>query len=361
MGRVAVSQDTIDWLLAEDNPPVRYLTLTQLLDRSQRARAVRETKARIGEYGPTRKILARRKTFWREGAALYQKYRGGYWQLIFLGELLAPRSLPGVEDGVEFVLAHQNWPWMSSPWWGIHCLNANLLRAMVALGYGRDRRVREGLEHVAREVLEAKGVPCFIIDWSPLSTCSMSLPKVLLALTSLSPAQRTPTMRRAVRVCRERLLEQHVSRYVPSFREEWREEVRRSPEIPSSISRNPEKRRRVVAAKERFITARGGFGERLEKQGWRRFGFPLHYNSDILEAMRSLVQAGAPKRSPRVRSALEHILECRTRDGRWKLRHSWNGKMIANVERKGQPSRWITFQALWVLRYFRGLEIEGRR
>ena len=54
--------------------------------------------------------------------------------------------------------------------------------------------------------------------------------------------------------------------------------------------------------------------------------------------------------------ALERALEKRGSDGRWKMEHFWNGKMIANVETKGRPSRWITFYALHALRWFRGLE-----
>jgi len=73
--------------------------------------------------------------------------------------------------------------------------------------------------------------------------------------------------------------------------------------------------------------------------------------------MRALTQAGAPKRSPGVRRALDHILERRRADGRWNLDFSWNGKMIANVEKNGQPSRWITYYALWVLRHFDGLKM----
>jgi hypothetical protein len=356
MPAVPVPRATLDWLLAEDNPPVRYLTLTCLLERSPRSAEVRAARARLGDYGPTRTILAARREFWTPGAPLYEKYHGGFWQLIFLGEFLAPRDLAGIEEGVEFVLGLPG-PVAGAEWWGIHCLNANLLRAMAALGFGDDPRVRAGLEHVAGEVVEAGGVPCHVIDWSLLPTCHMSLPKVLLALSSLAPGERTPMMRQALAIGVERLLAREVSVYVSPLREEWYGEVRRSPEIPSSISTKAEKRRRVVAAKREFLAARGGPGELEEKPGWRRFGFPLHYNSDILEAMRALVEAEAPRRTPRVARAIDAILERRLPDGRWRLDFSWNGKMIADVEAKGRPSRWITYHVLRALRHFRGLAL----
>jgi len=37
---------------------------------------------------------------------------------------------------------------------------------------------------------------------------------------------------------------------------------------------------------------------------------------------------------------------------RWKLRTSFNGKMLADVESKGQPSRWVTLRALTALKAF---------
>ncbi len=356
MTPIAVSRDTLDWLLSEENPPVRYLTLTRLLGRPERSTVVREARRRLGDYAPTHKILGDRARFWKEGAHLYQKYRGGYWQIIFLGEFLAPRDLAGIEVGVEFILAHQGLI-AGAPFWGIHCLNANVLRAAVALGFGDDPRVRAGLEHVAEEIIRARGVPCFIIDWSLLPTCHMSLPKVLLAMTALPPEDRSPKMRRAARVCIDRLLERDVSIYVSPRAREWYAHVQKSPEIPSSFSTRPERRERVVAAKRAWLEARGGPGPLKEKEGWRRFGFPLHYNSDILEAMRALVQAEAPRRTPRVEHALSRILERRLPDGRWRLDFSFNGKMVADVEAKGKPSRWITYHALSVLRYFRGLAL----
>ena len=103
---VPVSCATLDWLLVEDNPLVCYLTLTRLLDRSERGAEVKAARVRLGDYGPTREILAARAEFWRPGAHLYQKYWGGYWQLIFLGEFLVPRQAPGVEEGVEYVFGH---------------------------------------------------------------------------------------------------------------------------------------------------------------------------------------------------------------------------------------------------------------
>ncbi len=43
-------------------------------------------------------------------------------------------------------------------------------------------------------------------------------------------------------------------------------------------------------------------------------------------------------------------------DGRWILDDSLNGKMYADIERKGKPSKWITLRAMTVLRHFGRIE-----
>ena len=37
---------------------------------------------------------------------------------------------------------------------------------------------------------------------------------------------------------------------------------------------------------------------------------------------------------------------------RWTMRNSFNGKMFADVEKKGAPSKWLTLRALQVLEHF---------
>ena len=50
-----------------------------------------------------------------------------------------------------------------------------------------------------------------------------------------------------------------------------------------------------------------------------------------------------------MKKAVEVLCAQRKPDGRWLLRHSLNGKMRADVEVKGQPSKWVTLRALRVL------------
>ncbi|MBI3761879.1 MAG: nitrogen fixation protein NifH, partial [Chloroflexi bacterium] len=82
---------------------------------------------------------------------------------------------------------------------------------------------------------------------------------------------------------------------------------------------------------------------------WFKFGFPLSYTSDVLEALLALTEAGYG-RDPRLKNAIELALSKRDADGRWALKHSLNGKMWADIEVKGKPSKWVTLRAMRVLK-----------
>lgn len=54
-----LKSDPVNWLLEKDNPSVRYLTLTDLLDRHDSDNTVKTAKAEIMKFGPVPKILAK--------------------------------------------------------------------------------------------------------------------------------------------------------------------------------------------------------------------------------------------------------------------------------------------------------------
>jgi hypothetical protein len=45
-------------------------------------------------------------------------------------------------------------------------------------------------------------------------------------------------------------------------------------------------------------------------------------------------------------NALQFILSKQDAQGRWKLENALNGKMWADIEEKGKPSKWVTLRAL---------------
>jgi hypothetical protein len=84
----------------------------------------------------------------------------------------------------------------------------------------------------------------------------------------------------------------------------------------------------------------------------------LSYNSDILEAMVALATAGAPM-NEKLERPLHVIRDKRTAEGVWLLEKSLNGRMWADVEVKGKPSKWLTFFALFVLDHIGSKELSS--
>ena len=57
-------------------------------------------------------------------------------------------------------------------------------------------------------------------------------------------------------------------------------------------------------------------------------------------------------RDPRMKPSLDMVLDTQRRDGTWLLKHTFNGKMIVDIEEKHKPSKWITLRAMRVLKRY---------
>ena len=83
--RQVLNGDPLDWLLEEDNPPVRYLTLTQLLGRPpDDAEVVRAGRA-VFDYPPAQRLLELLDDAPRDLDSLYRFGEGppGPWRIRF--------------------------------------------------------------------------------------------------------------------------------------------------------------------------------------------------------------------------------------------------------------------------------------
>ena len=87
---------------------------------------------------------------------------------------------------------------------------------------------------------------------------------------------------------------------------------------------------------------------RDSKPGWRRFGFPLMYQTDALEILLVLTRLGY--RDVRMREALDLVASRADAQGRWRLQQTFNDRFVVPIETRGEPSRWVTLRALEVLR-----------
>jgi hypothetical protein len=321
-----LSGDPLPWLLESDpaNPEVRYFALRDLLDRSEDDPEVRQARAAIMTTGPVPAILDAQHpdgSWIKPGSGYSPKYRGTVWQIILLAELGADPTDERVRRGCEYLLNHSiaaNGAFSAYqkpvPSGSIHCLNGNLLYALQRLGYADDRRVQTALDWQARAIT-GEGIqylksgtsgPGFACSVNLGQPCAWGANKAMKALIAVPPDQRTPVMQRAVEVGAEFLL-----------------------------SRDP-------------AVADYPYTERVSST-WFKFGFPLSYWSDVLETTAVLVELGYGG-DPRLGNALQLILSKQDAQGRWKLENTLNGKMWADIEKKGKASKWVTLRALRVLK-----------
>jgi hypothetical protein len=89
---------------------------------------------------------------------------------------------------------------------------------------------------------------------------------------------------------------------------------------------------------------------RVSKPGWLRFGFPLMYQTDVLEILGILTKLGY--KDERMQEAVDLVRSKQDEQGRWKLESTFNGRFQTNIGQKGASSKWVTLNALRVLKRF---------
>ncbi len=321
--RAKLNADPLPWLLEPENPSVRYFALRDLLDRPETDAEVRGAQAGIMESEPARAILAARHPdgYWvKPGPGYSPKYTGTVWQVIFLADLGANAADERVRQSCEHVLTHQQtstggFAHNATPSGVVHCLNGNLTSAFLALGLPwQAERVQRALDWQARATLGedatyyASGTtgPGFACTANWRLPCAWGAVKALKAFALLPPEARTPRIPRAIDAGVEFMLSRDLARADYPY-------------------------------------------QRQISSDWFRFGYPLSYTSDILEALEVLARLGHA-RDARLAGAIEFALSKQDDRGRWKLEHTLNGKMWANIEEKGRASKWVTLRALRILK-----------
>ncbi|MFC1725642.1 hypothetical protein ACFL4T_08440, partial [candidate division KSB1 bacterium] len=255
---------TICWLLSDENPPVKYLTLKNLLEKNDGDKELISAKEKINNYYVIKEILRHKERFWGEDIHLYRKYKGGYWQLIFLSDFHADGSHPDIKYGCEFVLNDKKWQdWLRKEWG--HCLASNILRSLVTLDFGSDNRVNEAILKLAELTLRDNGIDCEVMDYSVLPRCYMALPKLLKVFT-VAPEQ-SETVLKARKIVIDHLLNNEVYKYVPEVYEKWNKEVLGG--VDQIFKENPD----IAKTKKEYILRKKG--EYLEKYaGWKTIAKP---------------------------------------------------------------------------------------
>jgi hypothetical protein len=74
------------------------------------------------------------------------------------------------------------------------------------------------------------------------------------------------------------------------------------------------------------------------------------YQTDVLEVLGILTGLGV--KDERMQEAVDLVLAKQDEQGKWKLESTFNGRFQTNIEQKGKSSKWITLNALKVLKRF---------
>ncbi len=327
--------DSLTWLLEpdSDNPSIRYFALCDLLDRPANAPDVVAAKSEIMINGPVPVILEAQNAagYWRQPGGGYRKYQGTVWQIMLLGELAADPTDERVQRGCEYLLSHSiasTGGFAASntqsvvPSNVLHCLNGNLLSALIRLGFLGDPRVQQALDWQVRSITgeapieyyqsgtSGPGFECAINEQQP---CGWGVTKAMKALIAVPQDERTSALQNA-------------------------------------IDRGAQFLSRYDLAKADFP-----YTEKISPS-WFKLGFPLSYWSDVLETMDVLVRLGYSDDS-RFSEAYYWLLSKQDGQGRWKLENSLNGKMWIDIEKRGKPSKWITLRVLRVIKALDGLSL----
>ncbi|MBN2559350.1 MAG: hypothetical protein JXQ75_00265 [Phycisphaerae bacterium] len=340
--------DEVKWLLEDDAPGVAYVAGHRLLGEDPASRKMKSLRRRCNEYPPVARMLDRLDEALAAGN--YKKYEGAYWTLIFLAEMQADgrdkRTCKLADHVLSTQLPNGGFSASGKPRYEIVCLTANLLRSLVHFGYGEDERVVRGYRRLIERIVPHGGVPCAVMDYTLHASCKMTLPQTLRCLAVAPPSVPKRSLKKARDLLVDQLLAVRVYRYVrPDAKAYY-----------VALDKRP-KGMKVRDFKARWLAEHKVSDEDLlPKPGWLRFGFPRHYNPDLLEAMLALAELGV-KHTPVLDDALDHIETKRGKDGRWKLADSLNGKMLADIERKGKPSKWITLRALVVLNHYGRIDV----
>ncbi len=320
--------EIMEWLLDEENPSVRYFTLTQLLSVSPEAPEAVKARQAIMKSPTIMQLLSSQNPdgSWGESETFYtDKYEGTVWNLLILAELGADGKDVRVKAAVEWILEHcqdrdsGGFSYQKSARTGnglasgvIPCLTGNMVFSLIRLGYLHDPRVQKGIAWILRYQRTDDGIKktpqeeeykrissCF-----GNHSCHMGVAKALKALVAIPLEERSVEVKAKIAELADYFLIHHIYKKSHNLSEE-------------------------------------------AKPGWKKLGFPLMYNTDILEMLHLFTQI--PQNDLRLHDALT-VLKDNEKQGRWNLENTFNGKTRVSIEKKDQPSKWLTLKALTVFK-----------
>jgi len=317
--------------------------LRDLLDRKEDDPELQAAKAAITSSEVVAKIFSKQKLegYWEEPANPYHpKYKSSYWQVMTLGQLGIDRRDERVRNSCEYIFrfqldeggfssytperAFKEYEWLqergkklpSPKEWvpslvfehQYSCLTGNMAAALIRIGYGSDPRVRKALEWLVKIQNRDGGWLC-------------------------------PYWRAHVK-------DTHGCFYGTICSLEAFSEAK-SESLTGEMKKTTEKAAEFLLMHRLFKADHHNY--KVIKQSWLKLGFPWFYGYNILRGLDVLTKLDYVE-DERLSDAVQVLLQRRRQDGRWILESAPTGRMHANLEAVGKPSKWITLTALRVLK-----------
>ena len=315
----------VEWLLDSDNPSLRYLTLTEILDRPSDSKEVLAAKKQIPNGLFVKTLLSGQRADGGFGVHPYQKWTGAHWRLVSLVELGIPSGFRPAVKGTDLVLkwllgeAHvSNVPRIDGRYRRCASQEGNALAVCSRLGLAEDRRVVKLAESLVEWQWPDGGWNCDRIPKADHSSVNESL-STLWGLVEYQRATGDRGFLKPIERASEFFLQHHL------FRSDHTGEIIN----PSMV----------------------------------KLHYPLYWHCDILQELTILSRAGKLD-DPRTKEALDILEKRRAPDGLWHAGdYYWSMRRtplttskanVSNVEvvdwgRKG-PNKMITLNALRALK-----------
>jgi hypothetical protein len=303
--------DPLPWLLEEENPSARYLTLRDLLGCDDCDTQAADARTMIPDWPPVREILALMDPvdFW--GQAEKPFYGGAmstHATLLLLAQL-GMGITPQIEAACENLMEHGQHEsgGFSDGTEGrfLLCHTGNAIQTLIHFGYEDDPRVSRALDYLVERSAAPDGLTCLYADGG---ACQWGFAKALGAFSAVPAADLTPDHERAIKA------------------------------LTSATLTCP-------------------FDFEGQYADWLNFGFPLDYQSDLTELCAVLASLDYGP-DPCFQKLLEVMLAAQTAEGRW-IKH--DGTRALQVEKVGQPSKWITIRALRAVKHAQRSLIQAAR
>jgi hypothetical protein len=324
--------DPTSWLLEDNNPSVKYYTLRDIFEKTKDNTELQEARLEIMKTGAVPAILSKQKEegYWEIPENFYSaKYKGTVWQLLILAELGADFTDVNIKKACEFILNNSQdresggFAYSTSIKRGggrhsgvIPCLTGNMVWSFIKLGYLDDPRIQQSIKWITDYQRFDDGIQAVVKGWPydrlkaacfGKHTCHLGAVKALKALSEIPEDKQSADIKKTIDKGAEYMLIHHI--------------YKKSHDL-----------------------------NHMAKPGWLKFGFPLMYQTDALEILGILLKLGY--KDERMQDAIDVLISKQDDEGRWNLENTFNGRFHVNIEQKSKPSKWITLNALRVLKWF---------